>query len=46
MDYQIICEDCDSEYQLQYQTGMVADTPQYCSICGSEIEPYPIDTEE
>lgn len=38
MEYQVICEECDSEYNMQYTPGMVADSPQYCSICGARID--------
>lgn len=45
MIYQIICEECDSEYILQTEQGMLSDDPKYCCVCNSQIEPELIDDE-
>lgn len=45
MNYQIICEECDSEYQIQSEYGMISDDPSYCSICKSKITPELIEDE-
>lgn len=46
MLYQIICEECDSEYQINYEQGMIADDIQYCAVCRSKIDPELIDEDD
>jgi transcription initiation factor TFIIIB Brf1 subunit/transcription initiation factor TFIIB len=49
MKLSIQCEECDSEYTIEYEEGLIADEPKYCLICGSIIEPEffdEADTEE
>jgi hypothetical protein len=46
MRYNIICEECDSEYQIEYEQGMLSDDIQYCTVCKSKIEPELISDEE
>ena len=36
MHYQIYCEECDSEYQIQVNPDLYQDEPEYCSICGEK----------
>jgi len=35
MKYNIICNDCDSEYSIETELGLIQDDPKYCSICNS-----------
>lgn len=43
----IICEECDSEYQLKFEFGMTSETtPIYCTFCGVELELEDEDEEE
>lgn len=46
MRYQIICEECDSEYIIEYEHGMLSDEIQYCTICKSPIEPELIEEDD
>ena len=46
MIIQCRCFECDSEYQLEYQEGMIADEPQYCVVCKEPIEIEVIEEED
>lgn len=35
----IRCYNCDSEYQVEYDVGLIADDLQYCMICQEPVEP-------
>lgn len=45
MIYQIICEECDSEYQIHMEADLYQDDPQFCSICAEPVSPDVIDDE-
>ena len=34
----IRCFECDSEYEIQYHEGLLADEPQFCIVCKEPIE--------
>jgi hypothetical protein len=38
MKYNIRCFECDSEYQIEYEEGLIADELQFCSICKEPID--------
>lgn len=38
MQYKIECTECDSEYTINTEHGLISDEPQFCSICGSPTE--------
>ena len=46
MIYQIICEECDSEYQVHTESGLYQDDPQFCAICGESNSPELLDEDE
>ena len=46
MLYLIQCIECDSEYHIEYEQGMLSDDIQYCSICNAKVDPELISEEE
>jgi hypothetical protein len=46
MRYQISCFECDSEYAIEYEEGLIADEPQFCMICKEPITLEPIDEQD
>lgn len=42
----IRCYNCDSEYIIEYEQGLLADAPQFCIICKESIEPEDFEEEE
>jgi transcription initiation factor IIE alpha subunit len=40
---QIVCEGCDSEYKVTFDTAMTDGMPDMCCFCGNPID---LDTEE
>jgi len=46
MQYIVICQECDSEYSIESEYGLLSDDPQYCCICKAPIEPELLIDEE
>ena len=46
MRYQIQCNECDSEYNIDFEEGLLSDEPQFCSICKESIDPELIPDDE
>jgi len=42
----VICENCDSEYQVKYKKHSVSSQPVHCAFCGEEIEEEQEDFED
>jgi hypothetical protein len=42
----IRCFECDSEYIIEYEDGLLADEPQFCLVCKEPIEPEDIEEDE
>jgi hypothetical protein len=34
----ISCFECDSEYIIEYEDGLISDEPQFCIVCKESIE--------
>lgn len=32
------CFECDSEYTIEFEEGLLSDEPQYCIVCKEPIE--------
>jgi hypothetical protein len=32
------CYNCDSEYTIEYEEGMLSDDAQYCIVCQEPVE--------
>lgn len=39
MRYRIQCEECDSEYEIEYEEGLISDDIQFCSVCKEKVDP-------
>ena len=39
MEYIVQCTECDSEYTIITEPGMLSDDPQYCIVCKTRVEP-------
>lgn len=39
------CFECDSEYVIEYEEGLLSDDPQYCMICKELIDLEDIEEE-
>lgn len=46
MIYQIQCTECDSEYTIEYEEGLISDDIQFCSICKEPVDPELIPEDE
>ena len=46
MKYQIICEECDSEYIIFSEDDLYQDDPSFCAICSEPISPDIIEEDE
>lgn len=33
MKLEVICFECDSEYVIEYEDGLLSDDPQFCIVC-------------
>lgn len=42
----IQCEECDSEYFVEYEDGLLADDPKFCIVCGNIVESEFVDEED
>lgn len=42
----IRCFECDSEYTIEYEEGLLADEPQFCLVCKEPIEPEDLEEDE
>lgn len=37
------CFECDSEYIIEYDDGLLSDDPQYCMVCKEQVDLVELD---
>lgn len=42
----ISCFECDSEYIIEFEDGLISDDPQYCVVCQESITAEDVIEEE
>ncbi len=45
MQYKVQCYECDSEYTIQTEEGLLSDEPQFCIVCKEKVDVELIDDE-
>lgn len=38
MKLEVRCFECDSEYVLEYEEGLLSDEPQFCVVCKEKVD--------